>query len=84
MWYVCKDRKTGDVRRVIELATQEKADVITKYILELIDEKDVPMYKSQIKLNSFDNGPTVSDRVTVLEGEVTKIDTRVKTIESIR
>ena len=31
MWYICYDKVTDEPRRVIQLATQEKADAIKKY-----------------------------------------------------
>ena len=31
MWYICYDKVTDEPRRVIQLATQEKADAIQKY-----------------------------------------------------
>ena len=40
MWYICYDKITGDVRRIIELSSQAKADAIQKYRMsEALKEK---------------------------------------------
>jgi hypothetical protein len=43
MWYICYDKETGEVRRVIELSSQAKADAIQKYRMSeaLKDKPDV-------------------------------------------
>jgi len=82
MWFVCRDKETSEIRRVVKLATVQKAQDISKYDLEEIAEKEVPAYRSQIVLE-----PTVEvqDRVDVLEDKINVIksdlEARIKAIE---
>jgi len=34
MWFICRDRQTNEVRRIVELSSTDKAYAISKYVME--------------------------------------------------
>ena len=83
MWFVCYDKETDEVRRVIKLATLEKAMAIQKYRVEEIQESQVAAYQAQVVEEKIvvEEKPTLEDRIKALETKMAEVDVKVEAME---